>query len=237
MKSKRIWVAKDYDIGYKSKSHMAEFSPNPDGRNKRDTSIKEYNKRLMMAENSKMTNRVSVNKLRDEKGLAPFLEQNKYEEIVEESELEGQNLFNFLIGYKIDISLEENLNLFDEIIEKNDFPEIISRQDMPYVRIEELSRYLNIDMKKLLSIFKKFNRTFFNDSLPKKSDHYFIYNNDKNSHLISFFYISMLALNEIKKSAPLSLLLHELKKYKLNSSFERLIHDICNGYFRSNSCG
>ncbi len=69
MDSKRIWVDKDYDIGYKSKSHMAEFSPNPDGRNKGDTSFMKYDKRLKNIQSDSMSYRIEINQQRNNVSL------------------------------------------------------------------------------------------------------------------------------------------------------------------------
>ncbi len=193
MKSKRIWVAKDYDVGYKSKSHMAEFSPNPDGRNKRDTSIKEYNKRLMMAENSKMENKVTVNRLRNKKKLAPFLDQKEYEEIVEESELEGQNLFDFLITYNKNISVEENLKKFKPS-SKNDIYKILIKNNNLYIKLGILSNILKIDFNRLLKIF---------EDIDDKNKKYFSLSNNieieivgkKKRYLISYSLVLLMAYN------------------------------------------
>jgi len=212
VKSKRIWVAKDYDIGYKSKSHMAEFSPNPDGRNKRDTSINEYKNRLMITENSKMENRISVNKLRDKNTLAPFLEQNVYEEIVEESELEGQDLFNFLIGYDMDISLEENMKIFKPSNEKNDIYKIIIKNNKSYIKLRTLSNILKIDLNILLKTF---------ENIYDKNKQYFLLSNniemiiigEKRCYLISYSLVLLMAYN-YKNNEP---------NGKLNQDFFLLI--------------
>ena len=219
MKSKRIWVAKDYDVGYKSKSHMAEFSPNPDGRNKRDTSFKEYNKRLMMAENLKMTNRISVNKLRDEKKLPPFLNQNEYDEIVEESELEGQNLFNLLINYNMKNTLDENIKNSNKYEEKKSIlPKIIIKEDRVYVNLDELSTYLCIDIDKLFSCFESL--LFVNYIIPyDKKEKYLIH---FRCIVLKIEEILMFGKNEVL-IPKLSILYLELKNLKTNSPYLKYI--------------
>lgn len=166
VENKRIWVAKDHDIGYKSKSHMAEFSPNPDadGRNKRDTSIQEYKRRLKIVENTTMQNRISINKIRNKQGLSPFLEQDEYDLIVEESELEEQNLFDFLRSYNLDISLDENLKKFVPL-EKEDKYQILVKNNKLYIRLDILSDLLGIKKNTLLKKFKNYMTTL--GLLPK----------------------------------------------------------------------
>jgi len=207
VESKRIWVAKDHDIGYKSKSHMAEFSPNPDGRNKRDTSILEYKRRSKIVENTIMQNRISINKIRNKQDLSPFLEQDEYDLIVEESELEEQNLVDFLISYNLDISLDENLKKFVPL-KKEDKYQILVKNNNLYIRLEILSDLLNIKENTLLKKFKNYMKTF--DLLPKDE---IIQNKNGKYYLISYVLILWMAY-QYKINEP---------KNKLNKTFTLII--------------
>lgn len=226
MDSKRIWVAKDYDVGYKSKSHMAEFSSNPDGRNKRDSSFNEYKKRLNIEEDIRMKNRISVNKLRDKQGLDPFLNQNEYEEIVEESELEGQNLVDFLIQYNLDLELADNLKKFIPSKKTQNIKyKILKKNNILYIKLGALATLLRMDMKKLLEVLESSNTEFINNKLvyfyPSTNNIYKEIKNEKSIYFISYSLILALAYY-YKKENP---------KSKLNQDFFILIsnfkkHDI-----------
>ena len=220
MKSKRIWVAKDFDVGYKSKSHMAEFSPNPDGRNKRDTSFKEYKKRLNIEEDIRMKNRISINRLRNNQNLAPFLEQSKYEEIGEESELEGQDLVDFLIQYNLDLELDDNLKKFIPSKKNQNIKyKILEKNGILYIKLGSLAYLLKTDNQKLLEIMKVFNDDLINDKnvryYPEKDNIYREIKNKKSTYFISYSLILAFSLN-YKISQP---------KGKLNQSFFLLISD------------
>lgn len=218
MDSKRIWVAKDYDVGYKSKSHMAEFSPNPDGRNKRDTSYKKYKRRINNQENIKMKNRISINKLRNNHKLPPFLEANEYEEIVEESELSGQDLVDFLIQYDLDLTIDDNVKRFVPA-KKNQNTEykIFEKNNILYINLGSLSSLLKMDMKKLLEILENSNDEFIQNKIPLYPSTNNIYKEEtktgKITYLISYSLILAFAYS-YKLTNP---------KCKLNQDFYLLI--------------
>ena len=94
--------ANGFPLGSKSKSNMAEFSPNPDSRNKSDVSVNDRNKRILDKEDRILKYRVSINKKRLENGLYTFSDALEFEEIKDSSDLDGEDLINYLIAYDSD---------------------------------------------------------------------------------------------------------------------------------------
>lgn len=92
----------DWKLGIKSKSNMAEFSSNPDERLKSEISYAEHQKRQKNENDHRMKNRIEVNKKRYENNLDTFTNQNEFEELIDSCNLEGHELFEFLIKYKKD---------------------------------------------------------------------------------------------------------------------------------------
>ena len=92
----------DWKLGIKSKSHMAEFASNPDSRLKKDVSYNEYLSRKKYEDDLKNKDRILINKKRKELGFKTFFDnQEKFEEIIDDTELIDEELINFLINYKI----------------------------------------------------------------------------------------------------------------------------------------
>ena len=92
----------NWKLGIKSKSHMAEFSSNSDSRLKKDVSYNEHLSRKKYDDDLKNKDRILINKKRKELGLKTFFDnQEKFEEIIDDTEFTDEELINFLIKYKI----------------------------------------------------------------------------------------------------------------------------------------
>lgn len=90
----------DWKLGYKSKSNMAEFSSNPDNRLKHEVSYETHNKRIKEECDKHREYRVSINKERQKIGLTDFFDnQDSFDNIIAESELEDSDLKYYLIYY------------------------------------------------------------------------------------------------------------------------------------------
>ncbi len=97
----QIKSSNGYSLGIRSKSHMAEFSVNPDDRKKSEVSVEKHKKKIHEKEDENRKHIVSINKRRIGNGLEPFSNSEKFEEIINDSDLEEPDLTNYLIAYDI----------------------------------------------------------------------------------------------------------------------------------------
>ena len=135
----------------KSKSHMAEFSPNPDERLKSDISYSAHTRRLKEEASDKMQFRVRVNRKRDEKGLKVFLDQDqkKFDDIIECGKLEGEELWSFLTICDLDARPEDIKENTKPNLSSNEISPIIVH-GAPMVKSIDLAHLLNIDHNDLI---------------------------------------------------------------------------------------
>ena len=94
----------NYNLGFYKKSET---------RLKKDITYNEHKKRKQEEINNSPYNqmRVQINSSRSNK--KPFLHFDKFKEIVESVDLQGKKLYNFLIQYDLNKSLDNNI---DELI-------------------------------------------------------------------------------------------------------------------------
>lgn len=142
----------DWKFGGKSKSNMAEFSSNPDSRNKTDVSFAEYQRRLKEAQYSQEEYRININKIRYAHNLLPYKTQEELEEVIEDSELDDEEeLWSYLItGNKPQVNAIENHSdsiLVDDI-------KITILHNQPAVSSIDLSRYIEFNHSTLVNICK-----------------------------------------------------------------------------------
>lgn len=156
MESHRIHGKNNYDLSEQSKSNMAEFSPNPDDRKKKETSYKKYNQRQQDKQSQEMQFRVSINKKRDKLNYQTlFNKQEEFDEILEESELENEKLINFLIHYDLNMSIEENKkSLLLEDKEKVETEKFYIQNGMSYVSLKILAKAVHGNSNHLLNLLE-----------------------------------------------------------------------------------
>lgn len=142
----------DWKLGGKSKSNMAEFSSNPDSRNKADVSFSEHQRKLKEAQYSEEEYRININRIRYTHNLPPYKTQEELEEIIEDSELEDEEeLWIYLTtGNKPTTRKREQYNgamLLDDIY-------ITMLHNEPAVSSIDLSRYIEFNHLTLVNICK-----------------------------------------------------------------------------------
>ncbi|WP_345988744.1 hypothetical protein WCX18_00785 [Sulfurimonas sp. HSL1-2] len=130
----------DWKLGIKSKSHRAEFSPNPDDRKKSEVKYHEYARRLKEEMNQEMAYRVEINKIRHQYGLEPFLDQETFNELIDDCDLKGEALWHYLCEY--DGEPPKN-----SIEKPRHSLEVMIAQNLPVVSSEALVEYLDLDHK------------------------------------------------------------------------------------------
>ncbi len=111
----QVYSGNGFKLSGKSKSNMAEFSLNPDGRKKSEVSYHKYITRKKEENNQRMTDRIRINNARYEQGLETFLNQDMFDEIIEECEFEKEQLWNFLLTYNLQLNIDENLSEYTPI--------------------------------------------------------------------------------------------------------------------------
>lgn len=96
----QIYSVSGKRLGERSKSHMAEFSSNPDERLKSEISYLEHKKRKKYNEDKKNEYRIKVNQERDKKNLYTFMDQDEFEELIDNCDFKDeQKLFEYLTTY------------------------------------------------------------------------------------------------------------------------------------------
>jgi len=100
-----------YQLGYRTKSYSSTASQNSEIRLKKELSYSEHKKRKKESFNANpyVKLRVEINKFRHLIGYQPFLEQDKFEEIIDYVEFTNVELINFLKTYNLDKDIDENL--------------------------------------------------------------------------------------------------------------------------------
>lgn len=87
-------------LGERSKSYMAEFSSNPDERLKSEVSYSEHKKREKHNDDKRNEYRIKVNQERDKNNLYTFKNQDEFEELIDNCNIEDdQKLFKYLTTY------------------------------------------------------------------------------------------------------------------------------------------
>ena len=83
-------------LGERSKSNMAEFSSNPDERLKSEVSYAEHKKREKIESNIRSAYRIEVNRERKMNNLDTFIDQEEFEELIDDCSLKDADLFEYL---------------------------------------------------------------------------------------------------------------------------------------------
>ncbi len=137
-------------IGKRDKSHMAEFSANPDSRKKGEVSYSTYLKRLKEQKNSSDSYRVTINKMRHMKGLLPFKDIDEFLQIVDEStfDIGDEELQQYLLDYEIqEPPINQEIKPLIKQIQRNDIKKIPPNE---VVQPEDVPEPITIDVMKFL---------------------------------------------------------------------------------------
>lgn len=165
----QIYSKSGMSLGKKDKSHMAEFSSNPDERKKREVSYSKHLQKVKAELDEQDALRIKVNKIRHEKGLELFSDREAFEDFVEESGLEDGPLFHFLITYGSNEEVEYKSVVTEPIFIYNYVPSITSNY---------LSEYLCIDHEEIIEmshfIDNKFFKLYHIKTIALKNGHGFI---------------------------------------------------------------
>ncbi len=140
----QIYSRSGFKFGGKSKSNMAEFSLNPDGRKKAEVSYQEHMNRSREEDNNHTKFRIRINKARYEKGLATFKDQDIFDEVIEECEFENKQLENFLMTYDLKLSIDENIGSYVPIAIDNITMQIMDINDFPALEVKNFLDSLNM---------------------------------------------------------------------------------------------
>lgn len=146
-------------IGKREKSHMAEFSPNPDSRKKGEVSYATHMKRLKEQKNCSDSYRVAINKMRNLKGLLPFKDIDDFLQIIDDSgfEIGDEELLQYLLDYAINPMISTNdhdksaenhvLIQNDSVI--NDLKASSSQKSVTEPQVNSVIQYMNIDLNSM----------------------------------------------------------------------------------------
>lgn len=161
-----------------------------------------------------MSYRIEINKQRNKISFPTFLDQEQFDEIKIESELEEENLSTFLINYDMKISFEENIQKFEIKEVKHFFPKIINKNVFG----------VSIRKGRYMLIYKKRKKSLIS------------------IHYIVMFAIEIKKglwkkWNQRVLVEKLSLLLFELNKIDINIDDRKLIDEWSNNYFQSKLLG
>jgi hypothetical protein len=143
-----------YSLGQKTKSHMAEFSANPDARNKRDISYQDSKKRKKIEDEENDFYRIQVNKVRNSNNLSLFTDIEEFEDLIEESNFKGEVLWKYLITYKEGVK-----NTIDET--KDEDNQIFVHKKFPAISSKYLSYYIQIKHHELVHLNKQIEGEFY----------------------------------------------------------------------------
>lgn len=174
-------------IGKRDKSHMAEFSPNPDSRKKGEVSYSTYIKRLKEQKSCSDSYRVTINKMRHMQGLLPFKDIDEFLQIVNEStfDIGDEELQKYLLTYEVVLPppvIQEKPNLIqtkneiqlqlnkladtvkDTVVEKKKIPEAVpvASSTPNFDRMKFLKMmlpYYEIDELSFFETFQQINMT------------------------------------------------------------------------------
>ncbi len=153
-------------LGKKDKSHMAEFSSNPDERKKHEVSYSKHLQKVKAELDEQDVLRIKVNKIRHENGLELFSDREAFEDFVEESGLEDGQLFHYLIAYGSDEEIKYESIATNPIIIHNHIPCISSNFLAEYLDIEDK------EIKKLSDIIDhQFLQISHIKTIPMKNGH------------------------------------------------------------------
>lgn len=162
----QIYSKSGMSLGKKDKSHMAEFSSNPDERKKHEVSYSKHLQKVKADLDEQDALRIKVNKIRHEKGLELFSDREAFDEFVEESGLEDGPLFHFLITYGSDEEIKY------ESIATNP---IIIHNHIPCISSNFLAEYLGIEDKEIKKLSDFIDHQFLQIShiktIPMKNGH------------------------------------------------------------------
>lgn len=145
-------------IGKKDKTHSAEFSTNPDDRCKCEVSYAKHMQKIKHESDYNDSLRIKINKIRNEKGLFLFSNQNEFEELVEESGFEDSQLEHFLITYGSDEIVEFKLVKKETIFIFNDIPATTSSY---------LAEYLSLSNEEIINLSYLIDNKFIKCSHAK----------------------------------------------------------------------
>lgn len=144
----------------KSKSYMAEFTSSPDSRLKSETSYLDFINRIKSMKNDSNNYRIGINKLRNKHSLKPFLDSDEFEEIVNESTLEGEELYKYLIEYGTTLIIYtiQHKHPISQIINKIIPKQTVLKASKPPKVIQELSTEIIYDKDEIVfAMSKKYN--------------------------------------------------------------------------------
>lgn len=178
----QIYSKSGMPLGKKDKSHMAEFSSNPDERKKHEVPYSQHLQKVKVELDQQDALRIKVNKIRYEKGLELFSDREAFEDFVEESELDDGRLFHFLITYGSDEEVEYESIETDPIFFHNHVPCITSNY---------LSDFLSITHDEIINLSHLIDSQFFKlthiKTIPMKNEHGLIITYYRLMLLILFF--------------------------------------------------
>lgn len=144
----------------KSKSYMAEFTSNPDSRLKSETSYADFINRLKSLKNDLNNYRIGINKIRNEYHLKPFLDSDEFEEIVNDSLLEGEELYKYLIEYGTTLTIYtiKHKRPISKTINKTIPKQTVQKASKLPKIIPELSTEIIYDKDEIVfAMYKKYN--------------------------------------------------------------------------------
>lgn len=207
----QIYSKSGMSLGKKDKSHMAEFSANPDERKKREVPYSKHLQKVKAELDEQDALRIKVNKIRHEKGLELFSDREAFEDFVEESGLEDGPLFHFLITYGSDEEIEYGS------IETNP---IIIHDYIPYISSSFLAEYLCLEQEEIKNLSAFIDHKFIKLSHIKP-----ISLKNGKGFLISYyrFMLFILIVNDCALLDKLYDLYNDMKILNNNNSWKNLI--------------
>lgn len=137
-------------IGKRDKSHMAEFSSNPDSRKKGEVSFETYMKRLKEQKSCSDSYRVTINKIRNMKGLLTFKDIDEFLQIIDESDFDigDDGLQKYLLEYEIqEPPVKQEIKPSIKQVQENEIKKISSEK---VVQPNDTPETIAIDVMKFL---------------------------------------------------------------------------------------
>lgn len=169
---------------------MAEFSSNPDSRNKLETNFSEYLKRVKDAKANIEYLRISINRERNKTKLKPFLDNEEFEELIEDIELSNEALVRYLISYIPGLSV-------DDFIDNTYNKELFKYRETTVIDSRYLAEILNISCEEINDSFKQLNnemRKEFTKSFQKTPPRFSVFYIDKSTYYIPYYAIIFFGL-------------------------------------------
>lgn len=154
----QIYSNSGMPLGKKEKSHMAEFSANPDERLKREVSYSMHKQKIKMEIDKQDALRIRVNKIRNEKGLSVFSDSEKFDELVDECGYEDSKLFQYLITFGSNEEFKNEDNFEEKIFIYHSIPSISSNY---------LAEYLDVDQSEIINLSYLVSNKLINMSYMK----------------------------------------------------------------------